>query len=45
MKKQDLEALRRVLRYVVTSDPAIQQETLRLDDLLAQQLKPKKEAK
>lgn len=46
MKKHDIERLRRVLRYVVTSDPDIQAEVLRLDDLLAAQLKPKpKEAK
>lgn len=41
MKKHDMERLRRVLRYVVTSDPTIQAEVLRLDDLLADQLKPR----
>jgi len=41
MKKQDIERLRQVLRYVVTSDPNIQAEVLRLDDLLAAQQKPK----
>lgn len=38
MKKTDLESLRRVIRYISTSDPALQNEVLRLDTVLAREL-------
>lgn len=41
MNKKDMQQLRKVLRYISTSDPAIQQEALRLDAILADMLKPK----
>jgi hypothetical protein len=41
MKKSDMQALREVLRHISTSRQDIQSEVLRLDDMLAQILKPK----
>lgn len=38
MKKTDLESLRRIIRYISTSDPAIQNEVLRLDAALEREL-------
>lgn len=38
MTRQDLQALRRVLRYVSTSDTTIQDEVLRLDTVLERAL-------
>jgi hypothetical protein len=35
MTTHDLHVLRRVLRHVATSDPALQAEVLRLDGILA----------
>lgn len=46
LSKKDLQALRRVIRYVSTSDPAIQQEVLRLDAVLEKILtEPSKDKK
>lgn len=41
MNKKDIQALRKVLRHIATSDPALQKEILRLDALLETELKPK----
>jgi hypothetical protein len=41
MKKADIQALRDVLRHVATSRQDIQQEVLRLDDMLGRMLNPK----
>jgi hypothetical protein len=41
MTKKDIQAIRRVLRHIATSDPALQQEILRIDAILEAELKPK----
>lgn len=41
--KRDLQALRRVIRHVATSDPEIQAEVLRLDAVLDKALQPAKD--
>jgi len=41
MKKADIQALREVLRHIATSRQDIQQEVLRLDDMLGRMLNPK----
>lgn len=39
--KKDVQAIRRIIRHIHTSDPTIQKEVLRVDALLEQLLKPK----
>ena len=41
MNKKDIQLIRKVLRHVTTSDPALQQEILRIDAILEAELKPK----
>jgi hypothetical protein len=41
MKKSDIQSLRDVLRHVATSRQDIQNEVLRLDDMLRRLLNPK----
>jgi hypothetical protein len=41
MTKKDIQAIRKVLRHIATSDPALQQEILRIDAILEAELKPK----
>jgi hypothetical protein len=41
MTKKDIQAIRKVLRHIATSDPALQQEILRIDSILEAELKPK----
>lgn len=46
LSKKDIQALRRVIRYIATSDPDIQHEVLRLDAVLERALNdPPKEHK
>ncbi len=41
MTKKDIQAIRKVLRHIATSDPALQQEILRIDAILEAELKAK----
>jgi len=41
MTKKDIQAIRKVLRHIATSDPALQREILRIDAILEAELKPK----
>lgn len=43
--KKEVQAIRKIIRYVHTSDQAIQKEVLRLDALLESMLNTKKEDK
>lgn len=41
MRKKDMQDMRDVLRYVMTSNPDVQEKVLRLDALLEHLLEPK----
>jgi hypothetical protein len=41
MNKKDIQAIRKALRHVATSDPQLQKEILRIDALLEAELKQK----
>lgn len=43
MTKKDIQMIRKVLRHVTTSDPALQQEILRIDAILEAELKQKEQ--
>ena len=45
ISKRDVQAIRRIIRHIHTSDPAIQKEVLRVDALLEQLLATRKEQK